>query len=128
MIHREHNRTSELACAQNRVRSHLFVVGFETLDDARDAELEVALCAVERADDQVDNAQVIRLLLRILPNDLHSLRAEFLRKRVRTVYCCFSSSFSMVRMSSSASSFWLVMMYDTHRFASTIAVTSRICS
>ena len=41
-----------------RVRLELLVVGLQGLDDPGDPELEVALRAVERSDDQVDDAQV----------------------------------------------------------------------
>jgi len=41
-----------------RVEPELLLVGLERLDHATDPKLKVALCAVERADHQVDDAQV----------------------------------------------------------------------
>ncbi len=48
------------------VRAQLLVVRLQGLDDAADAELVVALRAVQRTDDQVDDAQVEDLAIRIV--------------------------------------------------------------
>mmetsp|Transcript_20412 Transcript_20412/g.33105 ORF Transcript_20412/g.33105 Transcript_20412/m.33105 type:complete len:259 (+) Transcript_20412:475-1251(+) len=65
------------------VRLELLVVRLERLDDARDAELEVALGAVQGADHQVDDAQVEALFVRVVVPDLLFLLFNFAHQVLR---------------------------------------------
>lgn len=58
----EHRQEAPL-CVEPRIRAELLRKGIETLDHPTDAELVVALAAVERPDDQIDDTQVEDLLL-----------------------------------------------------------------
>ena len=73
-----------------RFHAQLALVRLEGLDDAGDAEVEVGLGAVEGADDDVDDAQVEDLPVRVLVRHplllLLDLPHQFLRLLVLTAY------------------------------------------
>ena len=72
-----HGEREEAALrVEPRVGHDLAVVRLQALDDARDAEFKVTLRAVERANDEVDDAEVEGLLVGVLHHHLVLLNLE----------------------------------------------------